>query len=83
MTNTYLSTKQVSEETGWSVQKIRGLIHSGRLPAIDTSRGSRATFEIRRCDLEALLTPVNLRPAKIRRTTSRQRVDAGVPKVFG
>lgn len=78
-----LSPVEASRVCGLSAQKIRRLIELGRLPATDTSTGQRPRWSIRREDLEAFLTPRNLRP-EARRTAPprRKRLDANVPKVF-
>lgn len=54
---TLLTTRDVSRRTGWSVAKVRQLIESGKLPAINTSTGNRPRWSIRQSDLEAFLTP--------------------------
>lgn len=56
---TVLSTRDIQQRTGWSLAKIRGLIRAGRLRAINSSLGKRATFAVRECDLDELLTPAN------------------------
>lgn len=53
----FLNTRQVSRATGWSMEKVRQLIRTGKLPAIDTSTGERARWSIRVDDLERFLTP--------------------------
>lgn len=50
-----LSTKEVSEITGWSREKVLGLIHSGRLAAVNTSTGVRPTWSISFKSLYSLL----------------------------
>lgn len=79
-----LTVKQVSERTGFSTLKVRSLIHSGRLLAVDTSPGAKACWRIREEDLTNFLTPdsVKERPAKRSKVESRKRIDADVPKVF-
>lgn len=52
-----LKTRDVKARTGWSLQKIQQLIKTGKLPAINSSTGTRAVYEIREEDLERFLTP--------------------------
>jgi excisionase family DNA binding protein len=54
----FLSTREVSKLTGWHVAKVRRLIESGKLPAIDTSAGGRPRWAVLRSDLDQFLTPV-------------------------
>jgi excisionase family DNA binding protein len=82
----YLTTIEAAEIAELSPQKIRLLIESGRLPAVDTSIGSkRPRWSIRRVDLEAFLTPASVVKQQAKQATAarRQRIDAHVPKVFG
>jgi len=82
----YLTTIEAAEIAGIAPQKIRVLIESGRLPAVDTSIGDkRPRWSIRRCDLEQFLTPASVVKQQAKQATAarRQRIDANVPKVFG
>lgn len=56
-----LTTTEVSKLTGFSLQKIIRLIDCGKLPAIDTSTNDKPRWSIRQSDLEAFLTPVNVK----------------------
>jgi hypothetical protein len=76
-----LKTRDVKARTGWSMQKIQQLIKSGRLPAINSSTGSRPVYEVREEDLDSLLTPAVAKAEK--QSNARRRIDANVPKVFG
>lgn len=78
----YLTTGDVAAETGWTIQKVRTLCESGRLPAVNTSTASRPRWTIRRCDLDAFLTPAAVAKAE-KQSNARRRIDANVPKVFG
>ena len=83
---TYLTPGEAGQIAGIAPQKIRLLIESGRLPAVNTSIGSkRPRWSIRRCDLEAFLTPASVVKQQAKQATAarRQRIDAHVPKVFG
>lgn len=73
-----LTTKQVAVRTGWSVDKVRRLINSGKLKAVDTSSGQRPTFEIAESDLERFLNG-GKRPA---RKQPAPAIDSMVPQVF-
>jgi excisionase family DNA binding protein len=82
----YLTTIEAAKVAALSPQKIRLLIESGRLPAVDTSVGSkRVRWSIRRVDLEQFLTPASVAKAAAKQVIAarRQRIDANVPKVFG
>jgi len=81
----YLGTGEVAEILGMSIQKIRALCESGRLPAVNTSTATRPRWTIRRCNLERFLTPASVQKteAKQQATARRSRIDAHVPKVFG
>lgn len=81
MKDVVLSTPEVRQHTGWSLAKIRGLIKSGRLPAVNTSIGQRPTYAVRLSDLERLLTPAGSIPSSQR--GSRYRIDRDVDRVFG
>ncbi|TWU10812.1 helix-turn-helix domain-containing protein [Allorhodopirellula heiligendammensis] len=80
----YLGTGEVAEIIGMSIQKVRALCESGRLPAVNTSAATRPRWTIRRCDLDEFMTPdcVKKTQAKQARESRRQRIDAHVPKVF-
>lgn len=56
----FLTIQEAAELTGFGPQKIRLLIRAGKLLAVDTSVGKRATFRIRREDLQRFLTPSEL-----------------------
>jgi hypothetical protein len=78
----FLSTGDVAAITGWTIQKVRTLCEQGKLPAVNTSTATRPRWTIRRCDLDAFLTPKSV--AKVERQNHvRRRIDAHVPKVFG
>lgn len=53
----FLSTRQVAKSTGWSMEKVRQLIRTEKLPAINTSTGERPRWSVRIEDLEKFLTP--------------------------
>ena len=77
-----LTTRQASNETGLSVNKLRALIESGKLPAVNSAASDRqARWLINREHLEAFLTPTNV-PAPKPKPARRQRVDRNVPKIF-
>ncbi len=78
----YLSTGDASKLTGMTIQKIRTLCELGRLPAVNTSTATRPRWTIRRCDLDAFMTPKAVAKTE-RRNIARRRIDANVPKVFG
>lgn len=78
----FLTTGEVAAELGWTIQKVRALCESGRLPAVNTSTGKRPRWTIRRVDLEAFLTPASVAEAE-QKAAPRRRIDAGVTKVFG
>ncbi len=79
-----LTTGDVARLTGWTIEKVRALCESGKLPAINTSTGKRPRWSIRECDLDAYLTPPargsHFVPQPGRRR--RQRIDADVAQVF-
>ncbi|QDV26660.1 helix-turn-helix domain-containing protein [Aureliella helgolandensis] len=52
-----LSTRDVANLTGFSIQKIRQLIRRGQLPAVNTSTGTRERYSIQQRDLDQFLTP--------------------------
>lgn len=78
----YLTTGDVAAELGWTIQKVRALCESGRLPAVNTSTAKRPRWTIRRVDLDAFLTPASVARAE-KKAAPRRRIDANVPKVFG
>ena len=82
----YLTSVDAAKIAGMTAQKIRVLIEAGKLPAVNISAtNNRPRWSIRRCDLEAFLTPAAVAKAEAKRAgaSRRQRIDAGVPKVFG
>lgn len=82
----YLTTGQVAAELGWTIQKVRTLCEQGRIPAVNTSTtANRPRWTIRRCDLDSFLTPASVAKATAKQAAAvrRQRIDAGVPNVFG
>jgi excisionase family DNA binding protein len=82
-----LTSREVAKLTGFSIQKVQSLIRSKRIPAINTSTGNqKPRWMVRLQDLEAFLTPSNIREAKamVSPRTPRKRIDAHVKdKVFG
>jgi len=81
-----LTTREVAKLTGFSMQKVQHLIRTGRIPAVNTSGGSqKPRWVVRMQDLDAFLTPDNIREAKaITATRSRGRIDSHVKdRVFG
>ena len=76
----YLTTGDVAAELNMTSHKIRALCETGRLPAVNTSTALRPRWTIRRVDLEAFMTPKSV--AKSAKAARRQRIDAGVKKVF-
>lgn len=80
----YLGTGEVAEITGMSIQKVRALCELGRLPATNTSAATRPRWTIRRCDLDEFLTPESVKKTQSKKASEsrRQRIDAGVKKVF-
>lgn len=81
----YLTTGEVAAELGMTVQKVRALCELGRLPAVNTSAATRPRWTIRRVDLDEFMTPASVKKtqAKQANASRRQRIDAGVPQVFG
>ncbi len=79
-----LRTTDIQKKTGWSLFKIRRLIELGKLKAVNTSTSTRPYWNILPESLDALLNgseqPSEPKPSKPAR---KQRIDAGVPKVFG
>lgn len=83
---TYLTTIEAAEIARKTPQTIRLLIEAGKIAAVNTGLGNkRPRWSIRRCDLEAFLTPNSVTKAEARQVAAkrRQRIDANVPKVFG
>lgn len=79
-----LKTSDVQKITGWSPLKVRGLIESGKLKAINTSTGKRPLWEILPESLEAFLNPNGSEPQQPEsKRIVRKRIDANVAKVFG
>ena len=80
------NTGYVAEILGTNKQKVCALIAAGRLRGIDLSTGSglKPRWGIPDDSIEAFLNggeqPAPPKPTK---ATRRQRIDAGVPKVFG
>ncbi len=58
----WISMKEASELLGVTTNTIRRLIRDGVLPAYEI-KGVRG-FQIKRADVEALITPVRVRPTK-------------------
>jgi len=82
----YLTAPEAAKIARVTPQKIRALIEGGRLAAVNTSTtDNRPRWSIRRCDLEAFLTPATVakREASRAAASRRQRIDRDVPKVFG
>lgn len=67
-----------------SAQRIRRLIESGRLPAVNTSSGKqRPRYLILESSIREFFTPASRKPGKVTaQRAHRQRIDAGVEKVF-
>jgi hypothetical protein len=81
----YLNSIEAGKIAGLSPQKIRMLIESGRLAAVDTSIGTkRPRWSIRLCDLLEFLTPASVAKSQARQAAAsrRQRIDRDVPKVY-
>ena len=53
-----LTVRDIALELFISVQKVRRLIRTGRLPAINTSTGKRPSYLVHREHLQAFLKPV-------------------------
>jgi hypothetical protein len=75
MTSELLTTQDVAESTGWSIDKVRMLIKSKRLLAVNTSSGSRPTYAVRREALLDFLVSQKGSARKIKNTDN-------VPEVF-
>ena len=81
-----LTTKQVQELTGFSEYKVLALIRTKKLPAVNTSAGSKKPrWAVRPEDLEAFLTPPQpeVRVAKPARNRKVRRIDEGIPNYLG
>lgn len=78
-----LSTNDVQKITGWSLVKIRTLIHQKKLVAINTSTGKRAMWGIPEESLRDFFTPKTSASSEQKTSVRKQRIDANVPKVFG
>lgn len=77
-----LTIADIQKMTGLTYYKISGLIKSKKLPALNLSSGRKnACWYVRKCDLEALLTPQG-QPAPRQRRTVRRRIDADVEKIY-
>ena len=80
-----LTTGDIRKLTGWSLIKIRSLIDSGKLPAVNTSTGDRPFYHVPAEAWEKFINPnagmpKNSTPSK---KVKRKRMDANVEKVFG
>jgi hypothetical protein len=80
-----LRTTDVQKITGWSPQKIRRLIEIGKLKAFDSSTTKRPFWNIVPESLDEMLSGSHQPKAVDANTkrTSKKRIDADVPKVFG
>ena len=79
-----LTTADIAELSGWTLQRIQRLCRSGQLPAKDVSVGGRkARYVILRSEWEAFVRPDNAAVPTKKSSPRRARIDAGVPKVFG
>lgn len=84
----YLSTPEAAKIARFSKAKIRQLIVSGKLAAVDTSAGDkRPRWSIRLADLEAFLTPQSVAKAEAKQsavsTARRQRIDSDCKRIYG
>lgn len=60
----YLVVRDIVQITGFSAQKVRGLIRAGLLPAKNSSPSpDRPRYIVRESDLERFLTPNSERQA--------------------
>jgi len=89
LTRAVLSTADIRRETGWTLNRIRSLIASGKLRAVNVSSGDeRARYAIRREDWLEFIepkgtpepSPLPSTPAPKQRAP--QRINANVPKRF-
>jgi hypothetical protein len=80
-----LTPGEIAQIADWPIQRVQALCRSGQLPAKNISLGTKKPrWIIRRCDWEAFICPDNaFCPPSTRRAGRQQRIDAGVPKVFG
>ena len=81
----YLTTIEAAKIAELSPQKIRLLIESGRIAAVDTSIGTkRPRWSIRLCDLLEFLTPASVAKSQAKQASAerRRRIDADVQKVY-
>lgn len=75
----YLTTADIQQMTGWSLQRIQLLCRSGKLPAKNASTGNKkARYLIRRTDWENFATPDNSVDPKPPSKRGQQRLDAHV-----
>lgn len=78
----YLTPPEAAKIMRMAPAKVRRLCEMGRLPAVNVGIGEqRPRWSIRRVDLEAFLTPKTAAKAN-KPAPRRQRIDAGVPRVF-
>jgi hypothetical protein len=87
ITRPVLSTADIRRETGWTLNRIRTLIASGKLPAVNVSSGNeRPMYAIRREDWLAFIQPSEVpKPSAVVTPavkTERKRINANVPKRF-
>ena len=80
-----LSTADIRRETGWTLNRVRALIASGKLPAVNVSSGNeRPRYAIRREDWLAFIQPSGTPQPSPAVTPpirpERQRINANVPK---
>ncbi len=61
------TVKEVAEELKLSEKKVRSLIASGRLRAVDVGSGSRKVWRIKEEWLEEFIQPSNLPSPKVRK----------------
>lgn len=80
----FMTTGEAAEFCGFTIQKVRRLVELGRIPATNTSCGTRPRWTIRREDLEAFLSPTNVRRDATQSAARRRtrRIDADVPQIF-
>ena len=71
-----LSTSDVQKITGWSLVKIRTLIHQQKLVAINTSTGKRAMWGIPEESLREFFNPKPIAPSEQKPSGRKQRIDA-------
>lgn len=79
-----LTTSDIAQISGWTLQRVQRLCRSGQLPAKDISTGGKkARYVILRSEWEAFVRPDNAVAQAKKPSTRRARIDANVPKVFG